>query len=398
MFINFWYAAERSEDLTDKPLNVRMLGQNFVLYRDSTGAAHCSAGACIHRGGALANGRVLGDQIECPYHGWRYGLDGRCTRIPSLGSNTTIPPRARIDVYPAQEKYGLIFVFLGDLPEAERPPLMEIPEWGDPGYRFNPRDRIVYANQLRAMENGVDMTHGEFVHSDMMGMRGEARDDGEYVAPSYTIEDSEWGAGIHCHFPPSPGWGKFWNRVLGFDRIFTGTEVSQSYWGANALATSIWISKARNLHLPQYIWETPIDEYSYRAFFVGGRSFLKGRWYDRIDARRMNKVSDQDNAIIEALEPIFPAASRADEFLVEPDRIIDRFHSSLEEWESRGWRIDATQLSQHRPGEKYFAIPCPGRRDSKFWVHPPIPLVPGKQNSDQRTRLREAAGSVQGAD
>ncbi len=76
MFINFWYAAERSENITDKPLKARMLGQNFVLYRDSTGTPHCSAGACIHRGGALANGRVLGDEIECPYHGWRYGLDG----------------------------------------------------------------------------------------------------------------------------------------------------------------------------------------------------------------------------------------------------------------------------------------------------------------------------------
>jgi phenylpropionate dioxygenase-like ring-hydroxylating dioxygenase large terminal subunit len=233
MFINFWYAAEWSKNVGKRPVPAKMLGQKLVLYRDSKHQVHCAVGACIHRGGALCDGQVIGDEIECPYHGWRYALDGRCSRIPSAAATDKIPSRARIDAYPVQEKYGLIFIFLGDLPEAERPRLMEIPEWGDPGYRFTHRDRIVAANQLRAMENGVDMTHGEFVHSDMMGMRGADRDEGEYVAPGYEIKDTEWGAGIHCKFPPGPGWGKFWNRILGFEKMFTGTEVSQNYWGAN---------------------------------------------------------------------------------------------------------------------------------------------------------------------
>ena len=390
MFINFWYAAEQSKKVAAKPVAVKMLGQNFVLYRDESGAAHCTIAACIHRGGALANGQVLGGDIECPYHGWRYGPDGRCRRIPSLGPKAKIPPRARIDSYPVQEKYGLIFVFLGDLPEAQRPPLMEVPEWDDPGYQFDIRDRVVHANQLRAMENGIDMTHGEFVHSDMMGMRGEARDGEEYVAPSYDIRDTEWGAGIHCVFPPSPGWGKFWNKLLGFDRIFTGTEVSQSYWGASSLHTSIYISKARNIHLPQYIWETPIDEYSYRAFFVGGRSFFKGRWYNPLYRHRMNGVTDQDNAIIETLNPVLPAASRTDTLLVEPDRIIARFHASIEAWAAKGWCIDSSKLSEYQPGEKVLAIPSPARREPGQWIHDVVPLIPGKAAELPGVGLRAA--------
>jgi len=390
MFINFWYAAEQSKKVAAKPVAVKMLGQNFVLYRDESGAAHCTIAACIHRGGALANGQVLGGDIECPYHGWRYGPDGRCTRIPSLGPKAKIPPRARIDSYPVREKYGLIFVFLGDLPEAQRPPLMEVPEWDDPGYQFDIRDRVVHANQLRAMENGIDMTHGEFVHSDMMGMRGEARDGEEYVAPSYDIRDTEWGAGIHCVFPPSPGWGKFWNKLLGFDRIFTGTEVSQSYWGASSLHTSIYISKARNIHLPQYIWETPIDEYSYRAFFVGGRSFFKGRWYNPLYRHRMNSVTDQDNAIIETLNPVLPAASRTDTLLVEPDRIIARFHASIDAWAAKGWCIDSSKLSEYQPGEKVLAIPSPARRGPGQWIHDVVPLVPGKAAESPGVGLRAA--------
>ena len=390
MFINFWYAAERSENLTDKPVRAKMLGQNFMLYRDQDGKAHCTVAACIHRGGALADGQVLGQDIECPYHGWRYGPDGRCTRIPSLGDHAKIPPRARIDSYPVQEKYGLIFVFLGDLPEAERPPLMEVREWDDPGYKFDIRDRIVNANQLRAMENGVDMTHGEFVHSDLMGMRGEAREGEEYVAPTYDVRDTKWGAGIHCFFPPSPGWGKFWNKIIGFDRIFTGTEVSQSYWGASSLHTSIWISKSRNIHLPQYIWETPLDEYSYRVFFVGGRSFFKGRWYDGLYRKRMNSVSNQDNAVIEKLDPVLPAASRTDLLVIEPDRIITRFQQSLLEWEARGWRIDSKKLAEYLPGEKVFTIPSPARRESAQWVHHTVPLIAGSAAEHSQTGLRAA--------
>ena len=50
MFINFWYVAELSENVADKPVSVRMLGQDFVLFRDSTGDVHCLNNVCTHRG------------------------------------------------------------------------------------------------------------------------------------------------------------------------------------------------------------------------------------------------------------------------------------------------------------------------------------------------------------
>ncbi|MDH5255312.1 MAG: Rieske (2Fe-2S) protein, partial [Gammaproteobacteria bacterium] len=82
MFINFWYAALRSDQLTDQPVKVRMLGQNFVLFRDTAGKAHCLSNVCVHRGGSLAGGKVKGDRVECPYHGWQFDGAGQCTRIP----------------------------------------------------------------------------------------------------------------------------------------------------------------------------------------------------------------------------------------------------------------------------------------------------------------------------
>ena len=135
MFINFWYAAERASAVTDKPVKTRMLGQDFVLFRDTRGEVHCLANTCIHRGGSLAEGKVRGDRIACPYHGWQFAGTGECTRIPSLGSGSNIPGRTRVDAYPTQERYGLVFVFLGDLPDAERPPIMAVPEWELDGWQ-----------------------------------------------------------------------------------------------------------------------------------------------------------------------------------------------------------------------------------------------------------------------
>jgi phenylpropionate dioxygenase-like ring-hydroxylating dioxygenase large terminal subunit len=136
MYINFWYAAERSDNLRDKPLRVRMLGQDFVLFRDAAGQARCLSNTCVHRGGSLGGGRLHDGQVMCPYHGWRFAGDGRCTRIPSLGKDAPVPGRVRVDSYPVIERYGLVFCFLGDLPEAERPGILEIREWDAPGFRF----------------------------------------------------------------------------------------------------------------------------------------------------------------------------------------------------------------------------------------------------------------------
>ncbi len=166
MFINFWYpACESGELAADKPLHVKMLGLDFAVFRDSKGTAHCVSNVCVHRGASLAHGKVKGDCIECPYHGWQFrGDDGSCTKIPSLGKDAKVPARAKIDTYPVQEKYGLVFCFLGDLPEAERPPIMDLPEWGQDGWKIT---RIVnhwQANYLRGQENTLDPAHTEFVH------------------------------------------------------------------------------------------------------------------------------------------------------------------------------------------------------------------------------------------
>jgi phenylpropionate dioxygenase-like ring-hydroxylating dioxygenase large terminal subunit len=114
MLINFWYALARSEELDEQPLKTRALDHDFVLFRDGQDATHCLANTCVHRNGSLAVGLIDADCIQCPYHGWQYNGDGVCTRIPTLPACSTIPDSARVDAYPVEERYGLIFAFLGD--------------------------------------------------------------------------------------------------------------------------------------------------------------------------------------------------------------------------------------------------------------------------------------------
>ncbi len=135
MFINFWYPAAKSEDLKEEPLLVRILGQDFAVFRDTAGQAHCLHNVCVHRGGSMAHGKRKGDALECPYHGWQFNGSGQCICIPSMGPGAKIPARAKIDAYPTVEKYGLVHIFLGDLPEEERPPIMDAPEYGQDGWR-----------------------------------------------------------------------------------------------------------------------------------------------------------------------------------------------------------------------------------------------------------------------
>jgi phenylpropionate dioxygenase-like ring-hydroxylating dioxygenase large terminal subunit len=101
-----------------------VFGLPFVVFRDQSGEARVLADTCVHRGGSLSKGLIKNGNAVCPYHGWEFGGDGKCSKVPSLGEVTKIPARAKVDAYPVQEKYGIVFAFLGDLPEAERPPAL----------------------------------------------------------------------------------------------------------------------------------------------------------------------------------------------------------------------------------------------------------------------------------
>jgi phenylpropionate dioxygenase-like ring-hydroxylating dioxygenase large terminal subunit len=105
-----WYLFARARELRGGPVSKLMWGRRLVGYRTSAGAVVVMDGQCCHLGADLGRGRVVGDAIECPFHNWRFGPDGRCQHIPATEQ---IPAFAKQSSFPVVERHGLIFVYRG---------------------------------------------------------------------------------------------------------------------------------------------------------------------------------------------------------------------------------------------------------------------------------------------
>lgn len=353
MFINFWYAAALSRELGAKPLKVRMLGRNFVLFRDSAGAAHCLANVCPHRFGSLAQGWVRGDHVACPYHGWEFDGDGRCQRIPSLGPDQPPPPaRTRIDAYPVTERYGIVFAFLGDVPEANRPPIMPIPEWDDPRWRCTHAVFDIRANYRRLVENALDFAHAEFVH--FFGRRGI---DPAFRIDDYSLVEHQWGAGAELSFGRPPK-----GLLRHFREQNVRPRAGSDYHGPASFVTRIHLDRRMSSY--QYVYETPVEPTLTRTFLINARNFFTSAIFDRISDRRNAMVVLEDQAIVEALEPPLPTDGTLADFSVKTDAMQIHYRKSLQSWQRQGWRLDLRREAEQTDGRTVRMIPSPGRHES----------------------------------
>jgi phenylpropionate dioxygenase-like ring-hydroxylating dioxygenase large terminal subunit len=365
MFINFWYVAATSVEITDTPYSMQMLGQKFVLFRDSQKAVYCLSDICAHRGAGLSGGKQVNDCIECPYHGWQFNGSGKCTRIPSAGPAARIPGRAKVDSYPVIERYGLVHVFLGDLPESERPAIMEIAEWERDDWRFtNP---VVYdwaINYMRSTENALDPAHAEFVHAPIFGNGGV---DPDYALPPMDLIDEDDRIG--CSYKTPIDYGKDKDPDKEPDYVTAGTIA----YGPSHYVTSLDMSTYMSIR--QYSYVTPIDERSERIFLLSGRNCNLEDKHDEEFDRVNGQVIEQDRKVLESVQPALNPESNSEEVLVEADGVIGLYRQRLQHWEQQGRRIDTHALAeQQRKGNKASAIPSPARNAEKGWVISPVPL------------------------
>jgi phenylpropionate dioxygenase-like ring-hydroxylating dioxygenase large terminal subunit len=179
-----WLPIARVDDVSEVPARVILCGERLVLARLADGVA-VLPDMCPHRFAPLSQGQVVDGELQCPYHGWRFGADGACTAIPALGPGAALPPKADLVAPAVREAYGLVFVRLEPGPTgASDAPMLEVPEWGRPG--IVPVWLPVVASRAggaQLLDNFLDFGHFPFVHAGTFGS-GEDRFVGDYDVES----------------------------------------------------------------------------------------------------------------------------------------------------------------------------------------------------------------------
>ena len=111
---NAWYMAGWDYEISRDMIARKILDTHVLLYRKEDGSAVAMSNLCPHRFAPLHKGRLIGDTVECPYHGLQFDCTGQCTYNPHPHGQGKIPPRARLDQYPVAEKYGGVWVWMGE--------------------------------------------------------------------------------------------------------------------------------------------------------------------------------------------------------------------------------------------------------------------------------------------
>ena len=167
---NQWYVAAWSSEVTaERPFERWVCGQPVVFYRNTEGKAVALHGRCPHRGFPLGKARVRGDVLECGYHGFQFGPDGKCVRIPS---QDTIPDVCRVPAYVLVEKWKWLWIWVGDPAQADpgRIPDHDEIRLTGPGWLAVP----ALTNHLNGRaqllhENLTDISHLSYLHPGTIG-------------------------------------------------------------------------------------------------------------------------------------------------------------------------------------------------------------------------------------
>lgn len=181
----FWHPVAYTDDIQDgKPHATRLLDMELVVYK-SGGRYVVARDLCIHRGAQISMGWMEGDEIVCPYHGFRYGAGGRCTRVPAQ-PEAAIPKKLCLQTFPAVNRYGVIWTCLAGEDTGNA-----IPEWPDfdrSDLRFFRLKPLQWqSSATRHVENFNDVAHLSWLHKDTFGNPDKPE------IPNYDVIEKPYG-------------------------------------------------------------------------------------------------------------------------------------------------------------------------------------------------------------
>ena len=201
----FWQPVYRAEDLAPgQAVPIRIMSEDFTLYRGEGGTPHVVDFRCAHRGTQLSTGWVEGDCIRCRYHGWKYDGYGQCVEQP--GEDKSFASKAKIKSYPTKEYLGLIFAYLG---AGEQPSLRRYRQFEDGTLEVGPPE-VWPCNYFNRLDNACDSFHIAFAHRESalranrperLGNRKTTAEETEYGTKTSSVLPGRPPNTIHFHMP-----------------------------------------------------------------------------------------------------------------------------------------------------------------------------------------------------
>lgn len=205
--MNSWYAMAWDYEVKATILARTVCDQEMVVYRKADGSVAVLQDLCCHRMLPLSRGRLVGDDLQCGYHGMVFNSAGQCVRIPSQDS---VPAGARVRTYPVAEKWRLVWVWPGDPAQADPSSIPDLhwlddAEWDGDGTTYD-----IACNYWLVLENLLDLTHETFVHPGSIGNEAVAESPIQTKASDQGVVVTRW----MLDHQPAP----FWRKSIGGDK------------------------------------------------------------------------------------------------------------------------------------------------------------------------------------
>ena len=168
--LNAWYPIAWSRDIGRSLATRRVLERDLVVYRNEDGSVSALDDACPHRLAPLSLGRLVGDAVECGYHGLTFDGCGRCVRAPGVARP---PASMKVRSYPTALSMGLVWAWMGEPELAAQHPVFHLPQYDDPAFSLVEGDALtMQAHYLNLADNLCDPTHVVYVHRTTLASSG----------------------------------------------------------------------------------------------------------------------------------------------------------------------------------------------------------------------------------
>lgn len=296
---NAWYAVAWSEALSGNLLRRTVLDAAILLYRTTDGSVKALRDRCPHRFAPLSRGRHDGDGIVCGYHGLAFGSDGRCTASPFSSE----PPKLSVRAFPVIERHQMIWIWPGDAELADPAAVPDLSYQSDaPGRRTVRGYSRMEANYLLGIDNLLDLSHIEFVHTGTFAGNGVI-----FAGQHQIVEQDDRSLDSNWWMPaiPVPGWASA--------RFPSGTAIDHwldMNWQAPASLklligmTPHGASREQGFEQPQAHVLTPETQGSTHYFWSSTRTHdLDSTEADeRVRAQLSNAFDGEDKPMIEAVQ------------------------------------------------------------------------------------------------